>query len=95
MSFIKVRDVGVSYEGPVEPNPQGVMAKEIPAGLCARIRHLGSRDHIAEAEYLYRDWLPASGRELRDFPIFFHYVNVGPDVRDADMITDVYLPLKD
>jgi hypothetical protein len=23
------------------------------------------------------------------FPIFFHYVNVGPDVGEEDMITDV------
>jgi AraC family transcriptional regulator len=36
------------------------------------------------------------GRVLRprDFPIFFHYGNVGPDVKEAEMITDVYLPLK-
>ena len=38
--------------------------------------------------------LPASGEAAGDFPIFFHYVNVGPDVKEADMITDVYLPLK-
>ena len=24
-----------------------------------------------------------------------HYVNVGPDVREEDMITDVYLPLQE
>jgi len=87
-------DVCVSFDGPVADNPQGVVAKEIPGGRCAHIRHLGSRDYIAEAEYLYRDWLPGSGEELRDFPPFFHYVNVGPDVRDEDMITDVYLPLQ-
>jgi AraC family transcriptional regulator len=44
--------------------------------------------------HLYEDWLPGSGESLRDFPIFFHYVNVGPNVREEDMITDVYLPLK-
>jgi len=26
-------------------------------------------------------------------PIFFHYVKLGPNVREQDMITDVYLPL--
>ena len=46
------------------------------------------------AVHLYEDWLPASGESLRDFPIFFHYVNVGPNVREEDMITDVYLPLR-
>jgi len=29
-----------------------------------------------------------------DFPVFFHYVNVGPDVPEHEMITDVYLPLR-
>jgi len=31
---------------------------------------------------------------LRDFPIFFHYVNIGPRVKEREMITDVYLPLR-
>ena len=39
-------------------------------------------------------WLPASGEAAGDFPIFFHYVNVGPDVKEAEMITEVYLPIK-
>lgn len=58
------------------------------------MRHYGSREQIPAAEWLYGEWLPGSGEELRDFPFFFHYVNVGPDVEDRDMITDLYLPLK-
>lgn len=87
-------DICVSFDGPIGENPQGVIAKEIPGGRCARLRHSGSRDYISEADYLYRIWLPGSGEELRDFPPFFHFVNVGPDVRDEEMITDVYLPLR-
>lgn len=86
-------DICISYQGDIGPNPHGVVAREIPGGRCARIRHLGSREYIGEADYLYREWLPGSGEALRDYPPFFHYVNVGPDVRDEDMITDVYLPL--
>lgn len=86
-------DVCVSYDGDIPENPHGVVSKTIPAGRCARIRHLGSREYIAEAEYIYRKWLPESGEALRDFPPFFHYVNVGPDVAEIDMITDVYLPI--
>ena len=26
-------------------------------------------------------------------PMIFHYVNVGPNVKPEEMITDVYLPL--
>ena len=29
-----------------------------------------------------------------EFPWFFHYVNVGPNVQTHEMITDVYLPLR-
>ena len=30
-----------------------------------------------------------------DFPeTFFHYVNVGPSVKEHEMVTDVYLPLR-
>ena len=87
-------DICVSVEGEIEENPQGVINKVIPASRCAVARHLGSRDHITAAEYLVYDWLPASGEEMGSFPIFFHYVNVGPDVLEHEMITEVYLPLR-
>lgn len=87
-------DVCVSFDREVAPNPQGVIAKVIPGGRCARVRYVGSREYIPVVQPLVDDWLPASGERLRDFPLFFHYVNVGPAVADADMITDVYLPLR-
>lgn len=87
-------DLCVAFDRPVEPNPQGVVAKLIPGGRCARVRYQGSREHIPVVGPLYMDWLPASGEEPRDFPPFFHYVNVGPDVAEHEMLTDVYLPLK-
>jgi AraC family transcriptional regulator len=87
-------DICVSVEKPVAENPQGVLNKTIPAGRCAVVRHLGSREYIPAADYLYGEWLPESGEELRDYPPFFHYINVGPDVKDKDMITDIYLPIK-
>jgi len=87
-------DFCVTYEPPVEPNRQGIVGKLIPANRCAVARQVGSRHFNAAAVYLYREWLPISGETLGNFPIFFHYVNVGPDVLEAEMITDVYLPLK-
>jgi AraC family transcriptional regulator len=86
-------DFCVTYDFPVEPNPLGIISKVIPACRCAMATHLGSRAHNAAAVYLYREWLPQSGESLGDFPIFFHYVNVGPHVQEHEMITDVYLPL--
>jgi AraC family transcriptional regulator len=87
-------DFCVSYDHPVQPNPQGIISKIIPANRCAVATHVGSRAHNAAAVYLYREWLPRSGETPDDFPIFFHYVNVGPNVQEHEMITDVYLPLR-
>lgn len=87
-------DFCVSVEQDVAPNPQGVVTKYIPGGRCAVARHHGSRENVAAAFYLHDVWLPESGEIPGDFPIFFHYVNVGPNVQEHEMITDVYLPLR-
>ncbi len=87
-------DMCVSFDREVKPNAQGVVGKVIPAGRCARVRYQGSRESIPVVEPLFNEWLPGSGEPLRDFPIFFHYVNVGPDIAEHDMITDIYLPLR-
>lgn len=78
----------------VPENPQGVITKFIPAGRCAKLRHLGAHDLMDEKiRALYQQWLPTSGEELRDFPCFFHYVNLFPQVEEHQLITDIYLPL--
>ncbi|WP_084784069.1 GyrI-like domain-containing protein [Marinobacterium aestuarii] len=85
-------DLCVSVEQDVDANPQGVISKVIPACRCAVARHYGSHDYVSAAHYMYEEWLPNSAEKLGEFPIFFHYVNVGPDLKDDEMITDVYLP---
>jgi AraC family transcriptional regulator len=87
-------DICVSFDRTVPPNPQGVVKKVLAGGRCAVVRHVGPREFIAAATFLVDEWLPTSGESRRDNPIFFHYVNVGPDVREHEMITDVYLPLR-
>ena len=87
-------DFCVSVDHDIPPNPQGIVTKIIPGGRCAMARHVGSRSHNAAAVYLYDVWLPQSGDLPGEFPIFFHYVNVGPGVQEHEMITDVYLPLR-
>ncbi|MBV8831865.1 MAG: GyrI-like domain-containing protein [Acidobacteriaceae bacterium] len=83
----------ISVEEDVGPNPFGITTKMIPRCRCARVRDIGSRFYNRAAVYLGEIWLPESGETLGDFPIFFHYVNVGPNVWEEEMITDVYLPL--
>ena len=77
-------------------NAQGVITKLIPGGRCARARHYGDHARLDESCIypLYREWLPQSGEELRDFPLYFHYLNLLPETPCHELITDVYLPLK-
>ncbi|MDR6957691.1 AraC family transcriptional regulator [Pseudomonas brassicacearum] len=79
----------------VASNAFGVHEMVIPGGRCAVVRHAGSPDHIGETIYpVYRDWLPASGEELRDHPLFFHYLSVYPETPQDQWQTDVYIPLQ-
>ena len=87
-------DFCVSVVDDVPANSHGVINKTIPGGRCAVVTHVGSRENVSAAKYLYNVWFPQSGEALRDFPIFFHYVNVGPHVEEREMMTDVYLPLR-
>lgn len=88
-------DICGSVNAEVADNLQGVVNKVIPGGRCAVVRHLGSREQIDESIHpLFRDWLPGSGEELRDFPLFFHYLNLIPETPEHALITDIYLPLK-
>jgi AraC family transcriptional regulator len=87
-------DFCLSVEQEVGPNSFGIVDKVIPRNRCALARDVGSRHNNRAAVWLYEEWLPRSGEVPGNFPIFFHYVNVGPDVREEEMITDVYLPLK-
>jgi AraC family transcriptional regulator len=86
-------DLCVSVQKNISDNTFGVVNKTIPALRCAKVRYLGSRDNVTAARDLYDEWLENSGEQLAEFPVFFHYVNVGPHILEADMVTDVYLPL--
>jgi len=79
----------------VPENTYGITTQVIPAGRCAVIRDIGSRDDLsASVYYLYKEWLPNYDAQCRDFPVFFHYVNFIHDVNEHELITDIYLPLK-
>lgn len=87
-------DFCLSVDREIGTNPHGIVSKIIPRCRCALARDIGSRYDNKAVVYLFQNWLPWSGETPGDFPVFFHYVNVGPNVREEDMITDVYLPLR-
>jgi AraC family transcriptional regulator len=86
-------DFCLSIEEEAGPNAFGIVNKVIPRNRCALARDIGSRYNNKAAVFLYEKWLPQSGETLGNFPMIFHYVNVGSRVREEEMITDVYLPL--
>lgn len=88
-------DICGSVKSSVPANSHDVINKIIPAGRCAVIRHLGSHDAMDEkVRYLYSEWLAESEEQMRDFPCFFHYVNLFPQVDECDLVTDIYLPIE-
>lgn len=87
-------DLCAATNAPVSENAFGVVQKVIPGGRCAVLRHVGSDDTLGTSvRALYSSWLPVSGEEPRDFPLFVQRVRFFPDVPEADAITDIFLPL--
>lgn len=77
----------------LEPG-DGMERAVIVGGRCACLRLVGVNDELeAPANWLYREWLPASGETLRDFPLFCERSNFGPGLPEGEMVTDLYLPL--
>lgn len=88
-------DICGSVEHDIPENPQHIYTSDIPGGRCAVLRHNGSLKNVGESVCsIYADWLPESGEELRDYPCFFHYLNLITDVEEHELKTDIYIPLK-
>ena len=83
-------DLCISVNVDVLVNTYAVITKAIPAEQCALVRHLGSRQNLTPARFLY---YLNSGEKLTGFTIFLHYVNVGSGMLKRDMIKDEYLPI--
>ena len=85
--------VGVGADHRIEAGDEGAKAGEIPGGRCAVLRVTGDTHNLEPAAlYLYRDWLPASGEEMRDFPIYCQ--RFFPEEPDQAPAAELFLPLK-
>jgi len=64
-------------------------------GLYARLRYRGPYADMKSAyRWLLGVWLPQSGHEPDEHPIFETYLNNPQHVAQADLVTDIHLPLK-
>lgn len=88
-------DLCVAVDSEVEPNAEGIVNKVIPAGRCAVLRHVGSDETLDGAiRSLYVDWLPNSGEDPRDFPLYLQRITFFPDVPEHEAVSDIFLPLR-
>lgn len=85
--------VGVGPDQMIDPADETVREGEIPGGRCAVLRVTGDTHNLEPAAlYLYRDWLPASGEEMRDFPIYCQRFLL--DEPELGAAAELFLPLK-
>ena len=88
-------DLCVGTSHPIETHGEQIKAGEIPGGRCAVLRVVGHTDNLEPAAlYLYRTWLPASGEETRDFPLYCQRLSFFPEVPEHEAVAEVFLPLK-
>jgi len=67
----------------------------LQGGDYAIITHQGPYEKLEESyKAIMGKWIPSSGREMRDCPVFEVYLN-NPETTPADqLLTDIYIPLK-
>lgn len=86
-------DLCVGTDRPIEAADGGPRVGEIPGGRCAVLRVTGDTHNLEPAAlYLYREWLPSSGEEMRDFPIYCQRFFLEPP--EQGTAAELYLPLK-
>ncbi|WFU10726.1 AraC family transcriptional regulator [Rhizobium sp. CB3090] len=69
--------------------------RTIDGGEYAVLRHKGPYSDMYKAyQWLYAEWLPASGRQLRDAVMFEEYLNNPRDVPPTELLTEIHMPLQ-
>lgn len=90
-------DICVATDRPIGADDAPLKAGLIPGGRCAVLRVANGASNNLEpaALYLYREWLPASGEEARDFPIYSkRWLSAFPGGQVHEPVAELYLPLK-
>ena len=89
-------DLCAGTDQPIEPNDVQIKGGVIPGGRCAVLRYPGNTNNLEPAaQYLYREWLPTSGEEARDFPVYSQRrLAFMPEAPGHEVILELFLPLK-
>lgn len=84
----------IEIAAPAVPD-NGLEVRTIPGGRAASVVHRGPYAELPRAyQYLFREWLPASGCEPADIPCYEVYLNDPRALPPSDWLTRIVLPLK-
>lgn len=84
-------DACLSFGDVAHPAPP-FRSLTLPAGPYARLRHQGSYEELESLDqYLVGEWLPESGRETAEFPVFHQFLDDPEQVPVEALRTDVLL----
>ncbi|HWR01243.1 MAG TPA: GyrI-like domain-containing protein [Chlorobaculum sp.] len=88
-------DLCVAVEREMSDPHYGIVPGSIPAGRCAVMRHIGTDDGLgARIRQFLTEWLPDSGEQMRDYPMFLQRVRFYPEVPEIEAISDIFLPIE-
>ncbi len=89
-------EAGFVFKAGVNPaSTEDVKVKVIPAGRYAIFMHQGPYSTLWQAwNAIYRDWLPGSGKELRDEIPFEVYLDNKTKTKVEKLRTEICIPIK-
>ena len=87
-------DACITVSQPVKPEGE-VGVQKIAGGRYAMFLHKGPYENLLGTyKFIFSEWFPGSGEELRDVPSFEVYLNSPPRTRPENLRTEIYIPLK-
>ncbi|MBB4278234.1 AraC family transcriptional regulator [Rhizobium mongolense] len=90
----KLRSIACATGGSGVPIEPPFERQTIDGGEYAVLRHKGPYADMHKAyQWLYAEWLPKSGRQIKDSVMFEEYLNNPRDVPPTELLTDIYMPL--
>lgn len=89
-------DVGAIFAPGAEPAAgEGLAYQTLPDGRWAVFQHVGPYDTLWQSwQATYRDWLPASGHELRNAFPFEDYIDDPSHIAPEKLRTEICIPIK-
>ncbi|WP_064691787.1 AraC family transcriptional regulator [Rhizobium aegyptiacum] len=76
------------------PGDAPLERRTIEGGNYAVLRHRGPYADMYRAyQWLYSEWLPKSGRQLKDSVMYEEYLNNPRDTPPTELLTEIHMPL--